>query len=417
MDHTKFTDKMTGTLRKFRNASSGKDDWLFIPHPLPPNWTFPNELWPLLATAKESLGTLNGIGQTLPNPELLLRPLQNREAITSSSIEGTYVTPQELLLYELDPKEPSSPHDPAADWREVFNYGNALKQGCNLFAELPVCSRLICEMHKTLMTGARGERKSPGEYRRIQVQIGSAAKYVPPPPSEVPSLMGNLELFANNGDLPYDPLVMCYLVHYQFEAIHPFSDGNGRVGRALLALMIYKWLGHTLPWLYMSAFYEKYRDEYTNNLFRISSDGDWATWIEFCLNGTITQASDAVRRCDRFQRLRKEFHERVRAPSPRSHKLIELLFEAPVLTISKIAKSFDVTYHTARKDIEHLAKHGILAEVPNEHPRAFYAREIMQIAYGEQDDTEKPLREDAPIGDGDKPDDSATPSSEPSQRS
>ena len=159
MDRSRFTDGAPGSLRKFRNPSAQRDDWLFIPNELPPDWQFPHGLWPLLSDAKAALGTLNGIGQTLPNPELLLHPLQNREAITSSSIEGTYVTPQQLLLYQLDPIEPGSAEGQVADWREVFNYGSSLKKGCHLLTQFPICSRVICEMHKSLMSGVRGERE------------------------------------------------------------------------------------------------------------------------------------------------------------------------------------------------------------------------------------------------------------------
>lgn len=379
---------MTGELRKFSNPNTGKDDWLFIPNEFPPQWEFPTELWPLLSDAKEALGTLNGIGQTLPNPELLLRPLQNREAITSSSIEGTYVTPEQLLLYELDPREPTSAEGQLADWREVSNYATALKQGCRMLEQLPVCGRLICEMHKTLMSGARGARKTPGEFRKIQVQIGSTGKYIPPAPAEIDRLMNNLERYVNQGSPSFDPLVLCYLVHYQFEAIHPFSDGNGRVGRALLALMIYKWMRHTMPWLYMSAFFERYKDEYTNKLFRISTNGEWGPWIEFCLNGTIQQARDAIRRCDRFKQLRSELHERVKNGTSRSHKLVESFFENPVVNIPTAMARFGVTYKTAQRDLERLVESNVLREIPDCHPRSFYVWEIMQVAYGDTDDSQ-----------------------------
>jgi Fic family protein len=383
MDPHRFTDENPGDLRKFRNFQTGKEEWQFLPHELPPKWEFPAKLWPLLADAREALGTLNGIGQTLPSPELLLRPLQTREAITSSSIEGTYVTPQQLLLYELDPTNPQDPHEKSADWREVLNYSQALQQGCQLLQQYPIATRLILAMHATLMSGVRGQDKSPGRYRQIQVQIGATGKYVPPPHSEIDQLMGNLEKFINSGANHFDPLVKCYLVHYQFEAIHPFVDGNGRVGRALLALMVYHVMGHSMPWLYMSAFFERHKEEYTDNLFRISTHGDWERWIEFCLTGTVVQAKDAITRCNLFKRTREIYHAKLVAPTPRSHKIIDNLFTSPLLTVSSLMKHFSITYHTARKDLENLVEAGILLELPGMYPRTFYAPELMRIAFEE----------------------------------
>ncbi|MEX2315699.1 MAG: Fic family protein [Pirellulales bacterium] len=380
MNRKEFTTAATGQLVPVQLAT-GKD-WAFVPHQLPPEWSFPSSLWPLLAEAKEALGTLNGIGQTLSDHQLLLRPLQNREAISSSSIEGTYVTPEQLLLYELDPRDAESASDRAADWNEVFNYNRALVQGCELLKTLPVCNRLVREMHGILMTGVRGHYKNPGQFRDCQVQIGSQARFVPPPSETAKTCINDLEKYLNEEDQQFDPLVRCFLVHYQFEAIHPFADGNGRVGRALLALMIYKLLGHAMPWLYMSAYYEQFRDEYMQFLFQVSARGDWQNWIEFCLRGTVIQAKDSIRRCHQFNALRADFHARVDTPTPRTHAQIEGLFQSPVVTIPSLSKNFDVAYHTAQMDIERLASVGILHEFPDEYPRTFVAREIMKIAYG-----------------------------------
>lgn len=155
MDKSRFTSKATGEVKRFQNELTNKSDWQFIPTELPINWEFPTNLWPLLVEAKEALGTLNGIGRTLPDPELLIRPQQTREAIQSSKIEGTVVTPQQLLLYELDPREPASPAGRVADWREVFNYTSALRRGCEMLKELPICNRIIKAMHQELMWGVR----------------------------------------------------------------------------------------------------------------------------------------------------------------------------------------------------------------------------------------------------------------------
>ena len=288
---------------------------------------------------------------------------------------------EELLLFELNPKQPESEHDRANEWLEVMNYGTALTHGAKLIQSLPLSLRLIREMHGLLLHGVRGRDKSPGEFRKYQVHIGSDRRYIPPPATHVPACLNALERYLNSDDKQYDPLVRCYIVHYQFEAIHPFVDGNGRVGRALLALMIYKWCNHFMPWLYMSPFYEKHKDEYIDNLFQVSTAGDWTRWIEFCLRGTISQAEDSIRRCDLLIRLRAEFHERITGGSKRTHRIMERLFGSPMVTVPAVAKDEDVSYPTAKTDIDYLLKVGILAELRNRHPRTYYSPEILKIAY------------------------------------
>jgi len=383
MDASQFTDAATGRLMAITHPIR---DWAFIPQELPPSWEFPAELWPLLADAKEALGTLNGIGQTLPNPELLLRPLQSREAVTSSRIEGTFVSPEQLLLYELDPRDPREGDHQAEDWREVLNYSRALRHGCVLLESLPVCNRLIREMHGILMEGARGQSKAPGELRTCQVQIGSRARFVPPLPQAVQPRMTNLERYINELHDRMDPLVRSFIVHYQFEAIHPFRDGNGRVGRALLALMIYHELRHSMPWLYLSAYFEEFKDEYVENFLQVSASGAWTQWIEFCLRGTIRQANDSIHRCHLLKALREKFFLRITDHSARTHRIIESLFASPVVTVISLSKAFEVWYRTAKADIDRLVAAGILTELVGTHPKSFYAQEIYNIAYGDVGD-------------------------------
>jgi Fic family protein len=241
----------------------------------------------------------------------------------------------------------------------------------------------------------RGRNKAPGEFRKSQVQIGSSGRFIPPPPTEITRLTSDLEKYINAEDPRYDPLVRSYIVHYQFETIHPFVDGNGRVGRALHALMIYKWMGHAMPWLYVSAFYEQFKDEYIENLFLVSAEGQWERWIRFCLVGTILQANDSILRCHKFNRLRTEFHSRVDSPSPRSHQLVESLFTAPVLTIPSVQKQFGIHYQTAKSDIDRLVEAGILTPMEHSHPKSFFAREVMKIAYGESTE-EQPEEQPGP---------------------
>lgn len=384
MDKTRFTPQATGEIKRFQNELTNKADWQFIPVELPIDWEFPVRLWPLLGEAKESLGTLNGIGRTLPDPELLIRPQQTREAIQSSKIEGTVVTPQQLLLYELDPREPASADGRVADWREVFNYTAALRRGCEMLKELPICNRIIKAMHRELMRGVRGASKLPGEFRPMQVQIGSSGRYIPPPASEIERLMGNLEAYLNLDEYRYDPLVMCFVTHYQFEAIHPFADGNGRVGRCLLALMIYLKLGHHLPWLYLSPYFEQYDDEYASNLFRISTHGDWERWVEFCLNGTIRQARDSISRCERLNSLLADYYQRITAPSTRTETIIRQLFKNPIVNIAEVRRICgNIGYNTAQRDIDRLVDDGILSPLGTRRPKSYYSREIWEIAYSD----------------------------------
>lgn len=359
-------------------------DWAFVPHELPLDWGIDHSLWPLIAQARESLGTLNGIGQTLKDYQLLLRPLQNREAISSSNIEGTYITPEQLILFELNPNNPSEQSDRKADWQEVANYGHALHKGCELLKDLPICNRVIRSMHNALMQGVRGKDKRPGEFRNLQVQITYSGRFIPPPANEVIRLMDNLETYINSTRDAIDPLVRCFLVHYQFETIHPFSDGNGRVGRALLALMIYHWHKHTMPWLYMSSYLEQNKDEYFQRLYDISTKKQMVEWIKFCLNGVIQQANDSIDRCHRFNRLKIEFHKRIDSHSPRTHDLIEQLFVVPIVRISGVAKKHNISYPTAKSDIDKLIKAGILKELIDVFPKSHFSPEIMDIAYREK---------------------------------
>jgi Fic family protein len=183
----------------------------------------------------------------------------------------------------------------------------------------------------------------------------------------------------------YNSLVRAYMAHYQFEAIHPFKDGNGRIGRVLLSLMIAKWCRLSQPWLYMSSFFEKYREEYVNYMFKVSTEGGWEKWIEFCLNGTIHQANDAIRRCTQLNELKKKMLARCPSGSIRMEKIISGLFSNPGVQVSNLRQKLGVSWPTAQADIDRLVKLGILRIIPNMWPKSYYAPEIYEIAYAEQD--------------------------------
>lgn len=351
---------------------------------LPPAWKWPNELWPLLIEARTALATLDGTGRHLPNPDLILRPLQNREAQRSSSLEGTYTEPQQQALFQLDPKFPESSEDPDNAHREVFNYSRALRLRLETLETLPVSLRLVRELHRVLMDGVRGSDRNPGEFRRTQNQIGRPARFVPPPVPHLTSLLGNLETYLH-APRSYDPLVDAFLVHYQIEAIHPFLDGNGRVGRLLLSLLIAEWCNLSNQWLYMSAYFDLHKDEYIDRLFRISTHGDWKGWIVFCLTGVVQQARDTQSRCEKLLTLNRELHERLRSVggSVRLSAIIDDLFVVPAAAVANVARKHNVTYPTARSDLTKLESAGILERVDVASQISYYCPPILEITYAD----------------------------------
>jgi Fic family protein len=379
MDLKRFGADAPGEL-----APIGGGDVAFVPQPLPPrDWKFPAELWPLLAEAKRYLGQLEGIGSVLPNPTILLRPLADREAIQSSALEGTFATPQELLLFELEPTEVSAKSDKKQDYREVYNYQQALHHGTN--SSLPLSLRLMRDLHGILLSGVRGRDKTPGEFRKIQVAIGATRRFIPPPPNRLDECLFPLENYLHDAAEGLDPLVFCFLVHYQFEAIHPFVDGNGRVGRLLLAIMLQQRCELSKPWLYLSEFFEKHRDEYIDGLFSVSTNGSWTRWVEFCLQATLAQAKSTIARCRRLLEVRDQFAQRIAnvGGSVRLSQIIEGMFTSPYVRVAELATRLGVTYPTAKSDLERLVQAGVLQELPEITPKTFYAPEVFAVSYGE----------------------------------
>jgi Fic family protein len=376
-----FSHKSPGKLLPTLRDPTTGNEHAFLPNPLPPNWKFPEWLWPLLADAKQHLGLLEGIGRTLPNPAILLRPLADREAILSSRLEGTHVTATELLVYELNPQESQSEDDAVNRQKEVFNYRVALQQEANI--ELPLSLRLIRELHKTLMTGVRGRDHTPGQFRHVQVAIGTNHRFVPPPPEKLMECLDPLEKYFHFKNPTFDPLVDCSLIHYQFETIHPFNDGNGRVGRLLFALMLKEHCGLTKPWVYMSEYFETHREEYMQRLFDVSASGDWDGWVQFCLSGIVAQAKDAIRRCEQLQKTKERFMQELVnvGGSVRLNAIVEDLFQSPFIRIIDLQKKLNVTYPTAQKDVDRLVKAKILRALKNVTPKTYYSPEIFRAAY------------------------------------
>ncbi|MGI8496271.1 MAG: Fic family protein [Gemmatimonadaceae bacterium] len=357
----------------------------FLPEPLPPDWKWPVRLWPLLLEARTALASLDGTGRHLLNPELVLVPLQNREAQRSSSLEGTYTDPREQALFQLEPKYPESGDDPINANREVFNYVRALRLRGNTKNTLPISLRLIRELHRILMEGVRGSDRNPGEFRRSQNQIGRPARFVPSPATHLASLLDAFEKYLHAGATRFDPLVNAFLVHYQFEAIHPFLDGNGRVGRLLLSVLIAEWCRLSNEWLYMSAYFDHHKDEYIGRLFRISTHGEWEKWVEFCLRGVVVQANDTLGRCENLLALHQQYHDKLRriGGSVRLSGIVDDLFKTPVASVVSVARSCKVSYPTAASDLKKLARAGIVEKINDISRIAYYCPAIFKVTYAD----------------------------------
>jgi Fic family protein len=288
------------------------------------------------------------------------------------------------MLFEVAPVIPKSSDDPANAVREVSNYSAALRAGLALLQEgAPFSQLLIRELHRHLLAGVRGSDSNPGSFRQRQVQIGRPPRFVPPPPFFMAERLDNFEHVARRDERMIDPLVDPFMMHYQFEAIHPFEDGNGRVGRLLLALMITRWCKLSNQWLYMSEYFDAHKEAYLEHLLRVSTHNDWSGWIRFCLEGVVAQARDTEQRCERLVQLAGSFKERIRAlgGSGRLQSIADQLFIIPVVQIASLAARYGVTYHTARADINKLGSIGILEEVRGAPQKTYFAPEIIQITY------------------------------------
>jgi Fic family protein len=385
LDPTQFTTSRAGELVNILIAP-GVRDCAFIPALLPPTFELSKELTNLCVDAWSELGELGGISATLSSPELLQRPLEDREALQSSKLEGTIARPEDLLLYVHTNEERSADEESDVNaHREVHNYREALRYGQQSLASRGISLGLIRDMHEMLMSGVRGQGDAAGRQRTRQVAIGTNFRYVPPPAVHVSSLMENLETYIDAERITrVDRLTACYIAHYQFEAIHPFEDGNGRIGRVVLALMIAHAARHTGAWLYLSPFFEQNKQEYIDRMFRVSSHGDWLGWIEFCLRGTIAQARDAVVRCRMLQTLYRRYkHSVTQRRSSRLERIVESLFITPVVTVTSLARAQDVTFKTAQSDIAVLTTLGILKRMEGHRIAVHYAPAIFQVAYAQ----------------------------------
>ena len=350
----------------------------YLPESLPPPMTWSAGLVAALSAADRAVGRLAGEGRRLPNPHLLIRPFVRREAVLSSRIEGTQATLGELLAAEAGAAVERSP----ADLREVGNYVVALEYGVERLQSLPLSLRLVRELHEKLV---RGDAATPGELRRSQNWIGPAgctladASFVPPPPDRLTDCLGAWEKFLHDESLP--PLVHAALVHSQFEAIHPFLDGNGRVGRLLISLLLIARDALPSPLLYLSAWFEATRPEYYARLLAVTEHGEWEEWLGYFLAGTAAQAEDALGRIQRIDELLAGWREQLATARSRlPERAIELFAENPFWSVKRLAERFDVAFTTAQRAIDRLDAAGIV-ELASEaqRNRVYCARALLEI--------------------------------------
>ena len=356
--------------------------WTFVPHALPPEIIWSVGLVTALSEADRALGELAGLAAMLPNPNLLIQPLIRREAVLSSRIEGTRASLGDLYAFEA---VQLTLFEFPEDVKEVQNYVQALQYGLARLATLPVCLRLMRELHARLLQGVRGEQWTPGEFRRSQNWIGApgstiqTAIYVPPPVDDMNPALHSLEQYIHQPhDLP--PLIRLALIHYQFEAIHPFLDGNGRVGRLLNSLLLHDWRLLPQPVLYLSAYFEANRQAYYDHLLAISQRGAWDNWFVYFLRGVQTQAEESTRRIQRLQSLRDGYRSQFQQTRSAARLLqaIDWLFTQPIFTIPQLSEMLAVNYPTAQRYVVQLEQTGIVREMTGHaRNRVYRADEIL----------------------------------------
>jgi Fic family protein len=362
----------------------------FFPEPIPRVVELSAATVMLLADAEAALGRLAAIGGLLPNPDLLVRPYLLREAVSSTRIEGTRATIGEVL--DVD----AAGAVPGADIEEVVNYVEAMRWGASRLDELPISSRLLREMHKRLMAGVRGRDLAPGEFRTTQNWIGppgstiESAPFVPPPPAELPALLSDWENFAH--EEPEMPLLaQNALLHAQFETIHPFLDGNGRLGRLMLVYFLVARERLPAPLLYLSSYLERNRDTYYATLQTLRETGNALPWIDLFLASVKSEAADAVGRAQQIVRLRDKYLEAAASlGTSNAIAVVDLICENPVLTTRSIESRLGVSRPTALRLMRRMEERGILSEqnAGARGQRRYMASELMHVVAGSDDRTE-----------------------------
>jgi Fic family protein len=373
MDKRQFTNEASGTI-----VTAPEGYPAFVPEPAPRALALSEDSFAALDEASNQLGVLQGVGRQIRNPHLLIAPYMSREAVLSSRIEGTQTTMSDVYAADLEQGDLVQ----ATDVREVQNYRSAHQLG--LASSLPLSLRLIRNLHKRLMKGVRGQGRHPGEFRTYQNFIGAPsgadATYVPPPVPQMRQLLDDLDNFLNENALR--PLAQAAVAHYQFEAIHPFGDGNGRVGRLLIPLFLRDRGLLPQPLLYLSAYFERNRTEYYERLLRVSTHGDWDGWIHYFLVGVSQQAGEAIDLADKLLALHNRYREELQAERVTANvlTLIDALFENPLIYTKHAEIVLGVSAPTARATIKVLENHGVLREITRRSWKKIYeASEIYSL--------------------------------------
>jgi Fic family protein len=370
----------------------------FLPAPLPPAppVRLEGELQVLLSQADRALGRLDGSVQTLPNPDLFVFMYVRKEAVLSSQIEGTQSSLQDLLAAEA---EIFAPDTRPRDVEEVVNYVAAMNHGLACLPELPVSVRLIREIHERLMAGVRGSKLTPGELRRSQNWIGPGgaaladATFVPPPPDVVPEALSDLERFLHQqDDIPQ--LIKIGLAHVQFETIHPFLDGNGRVGRLLITFLLTECGILHKPVLYLSHYFKRHRATYYDHLQAVRDRGEWEGWLAFFLRGVAEVSAEATTTARRILVLREEHRaiitERLGRAAGNGHKLLESLFDRPIVSVAEVEELAGITYAAANQLVARLTDLGILKEVTGHARNRRFRYEPYVLIFAEDEPETRP---------------------------
>ncbi len=378
MNISEFKKKKTGS---FTRAPQGYE--AFVPNPLPPDIELSWSLVKEISDAERSLSRLEGSLKFLPDPKLLISPFVRREAVLSSQIEGTQTSLSDLFYFEaIQTSEKDLP-----DVREVSNYAQALESIFNEKQENEINLEFIKELHSKLFAGSDKGFNTPGNFRTTQNWIGTKgcnlneAFFVPPPPDEMSASLESLESYICRAS-HFPGLVKTALIHFQFEVIHPFADGNGRIGRLLIVSLLNKYGLLSKPLLYLSAYFEKNRSEYYRLLLAVSQNGEWENWIRFFLRGIAEQSRDVVERVNLLLALRQRYRNTFQSvrSSALLLKLIDGLFSNPAVTVSRVAESCEITPRAAQKNIDKLISKNILKEITGKkRNRVFVAPEIVRI--------------------------------------
>lgn len=358
---------------------NGESVSAFIPAPLPPEppLNLSDVRQRLLERATLALGRLDSITLLLPDPGLFLYAYVRREAVLSSMIEGTQSSLSDLLLFEME----GAPGAPFEDVVEVSNYVAALDYGMRRLEEgFPLCNRLVREMHEVLLSRGRGSNKTPGEFRRSQNWIGGTrpgnAHFIPPPPERVEDCMAAFERFLHDENNPYQTLIKAGLAHVQFETIHPFLDGNGRIGRLLIAYILHHDGVLSEPLLYLSLYFKQHRQEYYRLLDAVRTEGDWEAWLDFFLEGVEQTANNAVQTAQRLVAVFKEDEGRIQAQGrivSTTLRVFNALRERPVTSLTEVSSRTGLSFPASAKGMDVLVNLGVAREITGQRRNRIFA--------------------------------------------